>query len=73
MAKTVGISTGAAAPLFKNRVHAGLSIAALGHHWTSFIERQKDRDIERYIQERGGVLTDGLERALERHMYKGAL
>jgi hypothetical protein len=71
MANSIGISAGAATPLIKTRVQAGFSIAAIGRRWVSFFERQRERDIERYIQERGGVLTDGIERALEKNMYKG--
>jgi hypothetical protein len=70
MAKTIGIPAGAAVPLFKPRAQAGLSLAAIGRRWASFFERQRDRDIERYIQERGGVLTDGVERALDKYLNK---
>jgi hypothetical protein len=73
MAKTIGISTGTAAPLFKTRLQAGLSITALGRRWASFFQRQRDRDIERFIRERGGAFTDDLERALDRHMTKNGL
>jgi hypothetical protein len=71
MAHSIGISTDAAAPLVKTRVRAGFSTTSIRRRWVAFLERQRDRDIERYIQERGGVLTDGMERALERNMYKG--
>jgi hypothetical protein len=70
MAKTIGISAGAAAPIFKTGVQAGLSIAVIGRRWTAFFRRQRDRDIERFIQERGGVITDGIERALDGHLNK---
>jgi hypothetical protein len=70
MAKTIGISAGAAAPLFKTRIQAGLSITAIGRRWSAFFRRQRDRDIERFIQERGGVFTDGIERALDGHLNK---
>jgi hypothetical protein len=73
MAKTIGFSTGVAAPLPETRVQAGLSIAAIGRRWASFFERQRDRDIERFIQERGGVFTDDIERALDRHLNKRTL
>jgi hypothetical protein len=73
MAKSFSIPADAAAPLIKTHIQSGFSIAAIGRRWTSFFKRQSDRDIERYVQERGGVLTDGLERALERHMCKGTL
>jgi hypothetical protein len=68
MAKTIDISTGANAPLFKTLVQPRLSIAAIGRRLASFFHRQKDRDIERFIQERGGVFTDDIERTLDRHL-----
>ncbi len=73
MAKTIGISTGVTAPLFKTHAQAGFSVAAIGRRWASFFERQRDRDIERFIQERGGVFTDDIERAVDRHLSKGTL
>jgi len=71
MAKTIDISTGATAPLFKTPAQPGFSIAAIGHSWASFFGRQRDRDIGRFIQERGGVFTDSIERELDRHLSNG--
>jgi len=73
MAKTIGIPAGATAPLFKTHGQAELSVAAIGRRWASFFQRQRDRDIERFIQERGGVFSDEIERAVDRHLSKGAL
>jgi hypothetical protein len=68
MAKTIGVLTGAAVPLATKQVRTKHSIRAFAQHAASFFQRQKDRDIERFIQERGGVFTDDLERAIDRRL-----
>jgi hypothetical protein len=72
MAKTIGVLTGAALPLTEKRIQTRHSIRSIAQHAASFFQRQRDRDIERFILERGGVFTDEIQRAIDRNLGIGA-
>jgi hypothetical protein len=66
MAKTIGVLNSAALPLTETRAETLPSISAIARRAASFFRRWQDRDIERFIQERGGVMTDVIEREIGR-------
>jgi hypothetical protein len=63
MAKTTGVSS-AAALLFA--IENTQPMGAITRRVALFFRRWQDRHIERFIQERGGVITDGTEREIGR-------
>ena len=71
MAKTIGVLT-SAAPFSGSRHEAGFSLSTILQRAALFFQNQKDRDIERFIMERGGSFTDEVERALDRNLYKSS-
>jgi len=66
MTRTIGVLNSAASPLTEKRVHPEQLINAVALRAISFFRRHRDRDIERFIQLRGGVMSDDTERALGR-------
>ncbi len=65
MAKTIGVlGGGAVLPRQNNQVQAGSFISILARKIAAYMDQQRDRDIERFIEQRGGVITDDVEREL---------
>jgi hypothetical protein len=71
MAKTLDILTHAALPRTGRGDAAGLWKSAIARRAAFFFQQQRDRDIERFIEERGGVFSDEMERAIARYLSTG--
>jgi hypothetical protein len=70
MAKTIGALGGSAAPLDRKQFQHGLSISTFAQRIALFFRHQNDLEIEHFIQKRGGVFNDEMERAISRHLGK---
>ncbi len=69
MAKTPRqLKTAKSAKALPERGKCGRSIFQLAlRRIAGFLNTQRDRDIERFINARGGVINDALDRELNRH------
>jgi hypothetical protein len=68
MARMIGIAGSAA--LSSSAAETSKSVrrpSSLARRIMSLLRGAKDRDIERYIRQRGGVMTDDIDRELSRH------
>jgi hypothetical protein len=71
MAKTIDVLNGAATSIGGKQIETGISLGAIAKRAAAFFQRQDDADIERFIQERGGVFNDEMERQISRYISKG--
>lgn len=67
MAKTIGIIGSTAVSGGANGITMGRTVARAARRAMSFLRSRKDHDIERFIRQRGGVMTDDIDRELSRH------
>jgi hypothetical protein len=68
MAKTIGAFHDAALSHPKRSTRSAPSITALVRGAAHFLRSRKDRDVERFILQRGGGnMSDAIERELTRH------
>ncbi|MGA7327802.1 MAG: hypothetical protein WBX25_25770 [Rhodomicrobium sp.] len=71
MAKTVGVSSSAALPTIEKQVRAAPSIGDIARRAVALFQRWQDHHIDTFIHERGGVMTDGMEREIARKFNLG--
>jgi hypothetical protein len=67
MAKTIETLGSVAVPGGADGINAARTVARTARRAMSFLRSRKDHDIERFIRQRGGVMTDDIDRELSRH------
>lgn len=70
MAKTLDVIGSSVLPKIEKSSPVLPSIVSLARRAATLLKTQKDRDIERFIRERGGVMSDDIERVLSQTLTR---
>ncbi len=69
MAKSIGLAANAASSRENAQRRPAQFLAAFTRRLASLVDYDGHKDVERYIKQRGGgVLNDGIEREISRHL-----